>query len=129
MPQADFEIGISYITLTNIESLTTPLELPKSEYFPYARTVNKGNGGKRGVGFPMASWRFAVITVEQRDQLKTFCPDASGEVYIRTKLNDDTYAAFTATMIWPEGEPRWLGGYKQNYEIIFRNLVPLGGGS
>lgn len=126
MPQADFEIGTSYETLTNIEELTTPLELPKSSYAPYAHTVNLGSGGKRGVGFPMASWTFALLTVEQRDQLKTFCPDASGAVYIRTKLNDDTYAAFTATMIWHEDEERWYG-VKRNYQIVFRNLVPLGG--
>lgn len=128
MPQTSFEIGTDYGSLTNIESLTTPLELPKSEYFPYSRTVNLGDGGKRGVGFPMASWTFPLLTVEQRDQLKSFCTDASNEVYIRTKLNDDTYAAFTATMIWPENEDRWYG-VKRNYTIIFRNLVALGGGS
>jgi hypothetical protein len=62
--------------------------------------------------------------VEQRDQLKTFCTDASAAVWIRTKLNDDTYADFTATMIWVENEPRWYG-VKQNYQIVFRHLVAL----
>jgi hypothetical protein len=124
----DFMIGTTEEGMTNIESLTVPLELPKSEYFPYARTVNKGNGGKRGVGFPMASWTFALLTVQQRDQLKTFCPDASGEVYINTKLNDDTYATFSATMIWPENEDRWYG-VKRNYSILFRRLILIPGGS
>lgn len=125
---ADFEIGTTLIGMTNIEDLTTPLELPKSEYFPYARTVNKGNGGKRGVGFPMASWTFAIMTLEQRDQLKTFCTDASGVVFIKTKLNDDSYAVFEAVMIWPENEDRWYA-HKRNYQIVFRNLVPQEGGS
>lgn len=125
---AEFMIGATYETMTNIEQLTTPLELPRSEYFPYARTVNLGNGGKRGVGFPMATWTFALLTVAQRDQLKEFCPNASGEVYIRTKLNDDTYANFSATMIWHENEERWYG-VKRNYQIVFRNLVLIPEGS
>ena len=125
---ADFEIGLTEMEMENLETLTTPLERPKSEYLPYARTVNLGDGGKRGVGSPMAVWRFALLTVEQRDQLKTFCPDASGTVYIRTKLNDDAYANFQATMIWTEDEERWYG-VKRNYEILFRNLVLIPGGS
>jgi hypothetical protein len=124
----DFEIGTTEENMTNIESLSDPLDSPRSEYFPYARTVNLGNGKKRGVGFPMASWTFGLLTLEQRDQLKEFCPDASGEVYIRTKLNDDTYANFTATMLWPENEDRWYGE-KRNYSIVFRRLILIPGGS
>jgi hypothetical protein len=124
----DFEIGLTEEAMTNIEELTTPLETPKSEYFPYARTVNLGNGGKRGVGFPMATWTFALLEVEQRDQLKEFCPDASAEVFIRTKMNDDTYALFSATMLWTDTEDRWYG-VKRNYQIIFRHLVLIPEGS
>jgi hypothetical protein len=126
---ADFEIGATEMDLTNLEALGVPIEPPKSEYFPYARTVNKGNQGKRGVGSPVASWTFGILTVEQRDQLKEFCPNASGEVFIRTKLNDDTYEVFSATMLWVENEARWTGGYKQNYQIVFRGLVLIPGGS
>ena len=125
---ADFEIGTTEMDMENVELLTTPLDPPKSEYMPYSRTVNKGNHGKRGVGFPFAVWTFPIMTLEQRDQLKEFCPDASGTVYIRTKLNDDTYAVFEATMIWMENEPRWYG-HKQNYQILFRGLILIPGGS
>jgi len=125
---ADFEIGATEEELTNIEILEEPLEPPKSEFFPYARTVNLGSGGKRGVGFPMAVWNFPLMTVEQRDQLKEFCPNASGDVVIRTKKNDDTYAIFEAKMIWLENEDRWYG-LKRNYPIIFRNLIELAEGS
>jgi len=125
---AEFSIGTTEMDLTNIQELTTPLELPKSSYMPYSRTVNLGNGGKRGVGYPIAAWIFPIMTVEQRDQLKEFCPDASGAVVIRTKLNDDTYANFNATMIWVDDEPRWYA-HKQNYQIVFRNLVIIPEGS
>ena len=125
---ANFEIGTTLEGMTNIENLEVPLELPRSEYVPYARIVNLGNGGKRGLGFPIATWIFPLLTVEQRDQLKTFCPGASNIVYIRTKLNDDTYADFSATMLWTDTEDRWYG-VKRNYQIVFRNLVLIPEGS
>jgi len=125
---ANFEIGTTLEGMTNLESLTTPITPPKSEYLPYARTVNLGNGGKRGTGSPVAVWNFPLLTVDERDQLKTFCPDASGNVYIRTKLNDDSYADFSATMLWTDTEDRWYG-VKRNYQIVFRNLVLIPEGS
>lgn len=119
----EFEIGTTLEELTNLSELTTPVEHPKSEYLPYARTVNKGNGGKRGIGSPVAVWNFALLSLEERNQLKEFCPGASANVYIRTKLNDDSYADFSATMIWPDTtEDRWYG-VKKNFSILFRNLV------
>jgi len=125
---ADFEIGTTEEGMTNIEILTEPLDPPKSEFLPYARIVNLGNGGKRGVGFPVAIWNFPLMTLEQRDQLKIFCPDASAAVFIRTKKNDDSYAVFEAVMIWPENEDRWYG-IKRNYQILFRNLIEVPEGS
>ena len=120
---ADYQIGATS-SMTNVESLGTPLDAPKSEYMPYARTVNLGDGGKRGVGFPVATWTFGILTLEQRDMLKTFCAGASAQVWIRTKLNDDVYDDFTATMLWVENETRWYV-HKQNYQVLFRNLVAV----
>lgn len=118
----EFAIGTTLEDLTNLSELETPVEHPKSEYLPYARTVNKGNGGRRGVGSPVAVWNFPLLSLEERNQLKEFCPGASAVVYIRTKLNDDSYADFSANMIWPDSpEDRWYGE-KKNFSILFRNL-------
>lgn len=120
---SDFEIGTTLVGMTNIEALTTPLPTPKSSYLPYARTANKGNGGTRGVGSPVAQWNFALLSVEQYNQLKTFCPGASADVYVRTKLDDDTYEDFQGKIIWPnEPQDRWYGERK-NFTVIFRNLI------
>lgn len=121
---AEFEIGESLGSMTNLAELETPIveETPRSSYLPYARTVNTGDGGKRGIGSPVAVWDFPLLTLDQRNQLKGFCPGASATVYIRTKLNDDSYADFQAIMIWPDStEDRWYGE-KKNFSIIFRNL-------
>jgi len=119
---AEFEIGATLEDLTNLSDLETPVEHPKSSFLPYARTVNKGNGGKRGIGSPVAQWDFPLLSLEERNQLKEFCEGASADVYIRTKLNDDSYADFSAKMIWPDSaEDRWFGE-KKNFSILFRNL-------
>lgn len=120
---AEFEIGTTLGGMTNIESLTIPLPLPKSSYLPYARTPNKGNGGTRGVGSPIAAWSFAVLSVLEYNQLKTFCPGASADIFIRTKLDDDTYQDFEAKIIWPnEPQDRWYGE-RRNFTVTFRNLI------
>ena len=100
----EFEIGTTSETMTNLGSLTTPVTAPRSAYLPYSKTVRLGDGSARGLGFPQAQWTFPLITLEERDQLKTFCTGASAAVYIRTKLNDDTYADFSSVMHCPEEE-------------------------
>jgi hypothetical protein len=126
---ADFEIGTTLMGMTNIEQLSTPLTAPKSAYLPYARTANKGSGGTRGIGSPVAQWMFALLSAAQLNQLKTFCPGASADVYIRTKLDDDTYADFSGKMIWPnEPQDRWYGERK-NFTVVFRNLILIPEGS
>ena len=127
----EFEIGETLEEMTNIAELETPFveEAPVSDYMPYARTVNLGSGRKRGIGSPVATWNFPLLTLAQRNQLKEFCEGASAEVYIRTKTHEDTYADFQAVMIWPEGESRWAGGEKKNLNIQFRNLILIPEGS
>ena len=121
----EFEIGTTSETMTNLGNLTTPVTAPRSAYLPYSKIVRLADGSARGLGFPQAQWTFPLITLEERDQLKTFCTGASAAVYIRTKLNDDTYADFSAVMHWPEEEERWLAGVKQSLTIRFTMLEAL----
>lgn len=126
---AEFEIGATEGGMTNIESLTTPLPLPKSSYLPYARTPSKGNGGTRGMGSPIAQWQFGVLTIEEYTQLKSFCPGASADIFIRTKLDDDTYADFQGIIIWPnDPQDRWFA-HRKSFTVIFRNLILIPEGS
>jgi hypothetical protein len=121
----EFEIGTSKGTMTNLSALATPVTAPRSGYLPYAKTVRMGDGSMRGLGAPIAQWDFPLITLEERDMLKTFCTDLSTTIYIRTKLNDDTYADFSAVMHWPEKEERWMAGVKQSLSIRFTMLEAL----
>ena len=123
-----FMIGTTSST-TAIDQLTTPLPDPKSSYLPYARINNKGNGGTRGIGSPVAQWTFGILSAAEYSQLKTFCPNASADVYIQTKLDDDTYELFQGKMIWPnEPQDRWFA-QRKNFTVIFRNLILIPEGS
>ncbi len=119
---ADFKIGTTFGGMTNIEALTTPLPLPQFDYSAFARLANLGNGGTRGVGSPVATWTFQLLSLAEYTQLRTFCTGASAEIYIRTRIDDDTYADFKCKMILPnDGMGRWYGNRK-NYVVTFRNL-------
>lgn len=122
---ADFEIGTTLGGTTNLELLTTPVPAPKSAYLPFARAVPLGNGGTRGIGAPIAVWTFPILSIEEYSQLKSFCPNASADIFIRTKIDDDTYDDFSGKMIWPnEPQDRWYGE-RRNFVIQFRNLVAV----
>ena len=120
-----FEIATTLEELTDLAELTTAIEPPKSSYLPYARVVNKGNGGTRGIGMPVASWTFGVLSIEQYNQLKSFCPEASAEIYIRTKKDDDSFAEFQGKIIWPnDPQDRWYA-QRRSFTILFRNLIEV----
>lgn len=122
---SEFEIGTSEATLTAIDALTTPLPEPKSNYFPYTRKVGKGNAEDQGVGAPFATWTFPILELTQYSQLRVFVDN----IFIRTKLDDDTYAIFSAYASFPlEPQNRWYG-QRQNYTVTFRNLVLIPEGS
>ena len=124
MARYDFEIGSTYVGMTNVEELTVPLPPPASTYKRYALEVDLGDDTVRGFGLPSATWRWQVLTLAQRDQLKTFCSGASATVFIQTKKRDasEVYDEFTAVMIWQEEEDVWSGRVR-DFVVRFRSMV------
>jgi len=120
----DFEIGSTYVGMENVEELTVPLPPPASTYRRYALEVDLGDDTRRGFGLPSATWRWQVLTLAQRDQLKTFCSGASAQVFLNTKKRDasEVYDEFTAVMIWPSEEDVWAGRVR-DFVIRYRSLV------
>lgn len=126
---SSFQIGATEGGLTALDALTTPLPDPKSGYLPYTRTVAKGSGAALGIGAPVAQWTFPLLSIDQYKQLRTFCSGASAEIYIITKVDDDTFSEFSCTMIVPnDPQDRWYAERK-NYTVVFRNLVLIPEGS
>lgn len=123
-----FAIGSTLETLTELRDFTVPITTLKSQHFDYARTVNKGNAGTRGVGFPRHLWIVGLPTIEMRNELKGFCPGTSENLFIYTKLNDESWATFQCEMLWPE-EEKWWSGEKEALQIWFRALILIPEGS
>jgi len=74
----------------------------------------------------VAYWTFPLLSLDERNQLKSFCPGYSATVYIRTKKDDDTYANFQCIMNWVDDDTsgRWFGERKEII-IEFVNLVEV----
>jgi hypothetical protein len=127
MPLSDFQIGITS-SMTNIESLATPLPVPRAPFRPYARVTTTASGLTVGKGFASCQWVFSMLTAAQRTQLRTFCAGASAAVYIRTMTNEaDGYASYQAIMHWPEDERRDPSKRHDRLElaVTFTHLVAV----
>jgi len=96
-----YEIGTTSAT-TNLEDLTTPVDPPKSTFEQYSDAVDLGDSTVRGLGYPVATWRWGFIPQDQYDQLRTYCSGKSAEVYIVTVEDDGTYTKYSCVMIWPD---------------------------
>jgi hypothetical protein len=84
-----------------------------------------GNGQIRGGGWQVAEWRWGFLTRGQRDQLRTFCTTASNVVAIATRTNEsDTYANFSAIMVWPMEEIK-DAGRRVPFVIKFQKLTAI----
>jgi hypothetical protein len=114
---ADFE-GMSFLFTLSITS-------PLYNFKPYSNADDLGDSSVKGSGWPIAEWYWAYLSEDERDALKTFCPNLSKEVYIRT-LNDHLeWTNYRVMMIWPvEAEDRQVGS-SMKFQLIFRVLEEL----
>lgn len=108
MPLYQNELGATLATMTNFESMATPIPNPKTFFKPYAELVTLGNGSSFGRGFPQAEMRWNILTRAQRDQLRTYCTGASAAVFVKLRTNDDEdeYKVFQGIMHWVEEEEK-----------------------
>lgn len=126
-PLYNFSIGTTLGGITNIESLTTPVTPPKSTWKPYAEQKDLSSLGTRGLGAPVATWTWTILSRAERDQLRQFCTGSSAAVFIRTRTNEsgDAFKYYSATMIWPTQKEELDIRRRVNFEIEFRALVEV----
>lgn len=134
----EFKIGSTFAGLAYLEELTTPVLPPNYKFAPFSQSLDLGDGTVRGGGWATAEWIWNgnsndYIPTDQRDQLRTFCPGASAEVYIQTYTNErDTVTPFgsnvvkifNGVMIWPQEERR-DADTRRDFSIKFRRLIEV----
>jgi hypothetical protein len=119
----DFEIATPPGALVNLGDLTEPLLSPKPEFTEFTQAIPLASGLVKGGGWSTASWKWGSITIDERDQLKTFCPtDLSAPVYIRTWRRDGTFGYYEGVMVWPENEGEHQAGRLLDFTVTFQDL-------
>jgi hypothetical protein len=127
-----FEIGTSYATRVNVETLTNqaPNMSPAVLYMAYREALPVGDNGRKAIGAPYFVWSWGFIYADMFTALRVICPGASANVYIRTRLesgdedNSGVYAYYQAKMVWPELDSyEYRAGAYQPFQLLFTNLV------
>lgn len=111
------------VRLANLES-GLGLPAPHGLFTPYTQPVTLGDGSVRGAGWKSAEWRWGFLSRTQRDILRAYCAGASAGVYIKTRTVDsaDTFAMYSAKMVWPpQEEPQ--AGRRLEFNVKFQGLV------
>lgn len=124
----DFRIGTNQSEMVNVESLAgETMPAPRSTFTQFAETRTLADGSERGIGAPTCEWNFGVLSKNQRDALRVYCPGASSVVFIRTRTNEaDTYKTYRAIMVWPVlSENREMTGARVDFIVTFRNLIEV----
>jgi hypothetical protein len=105
-----------------LSELTEPVPFPQASYKPYAEIEDLGDLTRLGVGWPSAEWRFPILTLVQRNQLREFCLTASEWVYIRTIDDGANYNDYLAVMVWPVDESAIQAGMVFDLVVRFEGL-------
>ena len=123
----NFEIGTTLVGCVNIEDLTVPVVPPKPTFSPYADVIELGDGSKRGIGAPIATWHWDFLPRTMRDQLRTFCTGASSAIFIRTYTKDNAGALkyFSCVMTWPTQREETQTAKAIDFTLEFTQLVDV----
>jgi hypothetical protein len=119
-----YAIGDSLENLTPLEDLDIPD--PRGFHIQHAELVRLGSGGVRGMGFPTFIWDYGFVSQETREAFRAICPDASAEVYITTRTNENTdaFVTYTAVMVWPQDE-EVIATRRIDFRLEFRHCVEV----
>lgn len=126
----DYQIGAVSGSMMKLGELvisgsSVPVSYPKSTFMPYTEDQPLVSGLVRGVGYPACTWTWGVVTREERDALRTFCPGKSAWVYVRTKTMDsaDSYHTYHAVMVWNTQEEERDTQRRLEFKIDFKSMV------
>lgn len=115
---ADMMIGTTYETMVYFESSDLAVTEPKADPMDYAKSIELGDGMRRGMGDLRQTWHWGLLTETQRNVLLAYL----GPVYVRTLQNAGTLELYTADLLWPEKEPEHYAGSLFDLSLELRRL-------
>lgn len=131
MSLTQYMIGTSVIGMVNVDTIVN-MHAPRGSFRLFPVVYVGGDGRTVGDGRPTAVWHFDTLTQSELNALRNYLSSGStylmsAKVYIKTRLDDGTFATFLAYMHWPEDiESKRIsasgGGVYQDVEIQFTAL-------
>lgn len=97
-----------------------------TEFQPYTEVVQDGNNQDVLLGRPTVKWSFGLLEQWQMNIILGMLANGPRTVYIRTRIMSGvnlTYADFRANMRWPTKGNLKAGGFWQDIELQFTDLV------
>lgn len=119
-----YMIGTSVASMQFTQALG--VRWPRHDFSPYSTVWELGDGSKRGVGSPSATWHWDFIPRVQWEVLKAFSTGVSTPIYIRTKDDMDEWRTYFGIMIWPANS-EWVVTRGLRFTLEFRALVEMYG--
>lgn len=117
---------------TPLHLFSTPVPEPViSAPVQYPVIFDRGDGSQAGHGFPQTTWLFQALTEAEKNALQSIVTVSnvvlkSRSIYIVTRTSEDmdTFATYSAAMIWPDvSQFRQPNGLYFNLSILFRKLI------
>lgn len=98
---------------------------PRPGWRPYATAIELGDSTLRGQGYPIVTWHWASVLLTERAVFIAFLDEGalSGDVFIRTRLTDGTWATFQCVMNMPTGEEDAQSRSVLNFDIQFTHCI------
>lgn len=116
----------------NWDALASILDGPEPDwsYRPYQEAVMLGNGQKRGMGFPSATWTWRGISETDRETLRGYCSGLSAEVYVATPTNETTSGArdwinASAIMQWMDEDEEKNVNHTLDFQVEFTAITEV----
>jgi hypothetical protein len=128
---SSYAIGTTVGGLTNLETLAGFGRPPRGYLTLYPVKYVGGSSQDVGDGLPTCKWVFRSLSQAQVNALRAYVSSGStyllsAPVYITTRLDDGSFATFSAFMNWPqdmESKRTEASGLYENLEIIFTAMV------
>jgi hypothetical protein len=132
---SNFKIGATLETMQELDAiLAGDFEVdPDWSFAPYSTSVRLGNGQQKGMGFPIARWRWNGMDMTNRELLRNFVgSDLSATVYIQTATNETeelygedevVFRTYEAIMNWPNQDEDFQASAVVSFVLIFTHLI------
>ena len=114
-----YRIGTTYENMLTLDALE--ITIPDAEP-PASEEEELIDGTVRSVGLPFCTWHWNHISFAEWTVLKSYCPNTSADVYIRTLAKGNGFDTYACKMKMPQNETMTVKGVS-DFTVSFYRMV------